>query len=252
MKKFIGIILGCAALAAAAADVVFDGNKAGVWDTKYFKDGNGVVTGTIGYSQIRSKEFIPVTAGKKYVVSGEFRLVDPPANLPTLYFGFFPYTADNKMIPFVSIYPIYKKLLVLAKDVKAGDKSIVLKEFAIERPAIHGRFVFNAKEDKSDLPNFDVTPAADWTKTKRNADGTVEVTFKGAINKSYPAGTVLRLHTAGSSYVYAGGRKIGSEWITFRKEFKTFYPGTAKIKPCMNLTAAKCQIEFRNVTVTEE
>ena len=252
MKKLMLIAIGCAALISSAAEVVFDGNKAAAWNSNRFADGNDVVTGTLGYLAVKSKKMIPIEAGKKYVFSGEFRMINTPAKAPILYFGFFPMTADGKEISYLSVTSAAKNLAEVAKDVKVGDTSITLKGAESWKPSVYHRIVFNAREDKSDLPNFDIAPIPDWTKLKKNADGTIEVFFKKPLTKACAAGTKVRLHSAGASYVYAGSRKMNNEWVTFKKEFKVFYPGTAKIRPAMNLNAASCQFELRNIKVTVE
>ena len=95
MKKFMVFALMCAALVSFAAEIIYDGNKAELWQSKRLSNGNGVIVGNIGYAVVKCKEMIPVATGKKYVVSAEFRLIDPPAKAPRLFFGFFPCTADG-------------------------------------------------------------------------------------------------------------------------------------------------------------
>ena len=250
MKRLSGIVLCCAALISVAAEVVFDGGKAAVWSSKYFKDGEGGIVANLSYPIVQSKDFITVESGKTYVVEGEFRLITPKEKLPQLYFGFMPYTADGKVINYTSIGIVSTKLMTVVKDVKAGDTKMVVNEFPFPKPTRYGRFVFGAKADKSDLPNFNFSPAADWSKNKINADGSVEITFQKPVTQAVAAGTVVRLHTAGNTFVYAGIKRIGKEWVTCRQEYKSFYPGTAKIKLAMNLPAPGCKVEMRNVKVT--
>ncbi len=252
MKKFIVFALMCAALVSFAAEVVFDGNNAAAWNSKRLIDGDGAVKGTLGYFVIKSKDMIPVEAGKKYVVSGEFRLIDPPAKAPRLFFGFYPCNAEGREISYLHVTIASKNILTVVKDVKAGDTSITLKGLPQRVPSQNCYVAFNAKEDKSDLPNFDVSPALDWKQMKKNADGTFEVPAKKPFTKAYAAGTSARLHQAGASFVYAGFRPVAGEWVKFSKEFKTFYPGTTQIKPAFNAEISRCNIEMRNVTVTVE
>ena len=131
------IAIGCAALISSAAEVVFDGNKAAAWNSNRFADGNGVVTGTLGYLAVKSKKMIPIEAGKKYVFSGEFRMINTPAKAPILYFGFFPMTADGKEISYLSVTSAAKNLAEVAKDVKAGDTSITLKGAESWKPSVY-------------------------------------------------------------------------------------------------------------------
>ena len=252
MKKFMVLAAACAALVSFAAETVFDGNKAELWQSKRLSNGNGVIAGNVGYAVVKCKEMIPVAAGKKYVVSAEFRLIDPPAKAPRLFFGFFPCTADGREISFLSVTPAAKNIIKVAKDVNVGDKSIVLKGLPAWTPGKFCRLVFNVKEDKSDLPNFDASPIPDWKNMKKNADGSVEVPVNAPFTKAYAAETSARLHQAGNSYVYAGYPRVSGEWVKISKEIKDFYPGTTQIKLAFNAEAANCKVEIRNITVTAE
>ena len=69
-KLFTAAILSAASL-LGAAEILFDGAKAGAWESEAeIKD--GIVTMDLNYGIKLSKEFIPVVPGKKYTVSGEF------------------------------------------------------------------------------------------------------------------------------------------------------------------------------------
>ena len=252
MKKFMVFAAACAALVSFAAETVFDGNEAELWQSKRLSNVNGVIAGNVGYAVVKCKKMIPVTAGKKYVVSAEFRLIDPPAKAPRLFFGFFPCTADGQEISFLSVTPAAKNIIKVVKDVNVGDKSIVLEGMPAWTPGQYCRLAFNVKEDKSDLPNFDVSPIPDWKNMKKNSDGNIEVTMKAPFTKAYAAGTTVRLHLAGNSYVYAGYPRVSGEWVKISKEIKDFYPGTTQIKLAFNAEAANCKVEIRNITVTEE
>ena len=149
-----------------------------------------------------SKEFIQVPRGKKYTVSGEFKLVSDK-NIP-IYFGVTPFTADGKVISYTSVFTASRALAELAKDIKAGDKSMILKGADSWKFHKHGFFAFNAKADRSDLPNLDLSPAPIINEITVNEDGTVEIPFKKPFAKAYAAGTPVRQHFAGSSYIYAG------------------------------------------------
>ncbi|MBQ4329000.1 MAG: hypothetical protein IJC27_04670 [Lentisphaeria bacterium] len=252
MKKFVSVVFACAAMVSFAAEVVFNGNSAAVWSSKRLTDGAGIVTGTVGYATIKSKDMIPVEAGKKYVVSGEFRLINPPEKAPRIYFGFYPCNAEGREISYLHVTIASKNILTVVKDVKAGDTSITLKGLPQWNPSQSCYIAFNVKEDKSDLPNFDISPALNWKEMKKNADGTCEVPTKKPFARAYAAGTSARLHQAGVTFVYAGFGRVGGEWVKFTKEFKTFYPGTTQIKLAFNAEIARCQMEMRNVTVTAE
>lgn len=252
MKKIMFLAACMIAAVLGAAETVFDGNSPAVWTSKRITSGSdGILTGTCGYATVFSKEFIPVEKGKTYVISGEFRLVEPPAKA-MIYFGFMPYTEANKEIHYYSVSPVSKSVATLAKDINIGDNSIVLKGAEKWKINTYGRIIFNAKEDLSDLPNFDGSSALESKQVKVNADGTIEIPVKKPFAKAYPAGTVVRQHSVGNAYIYAGSGRKANEWMSFSKSYTSFYPGTAKIKLAFNMSVAKCQIEMRNIKVTVE
>ena len=250
MKKIITAFFISLAAATLTAETLFDGGKAAAWESKKMTDQDGVVTGTIGYIPVLSKEFIPVPRGKKYTISGEFKINSDKKI--QLYFGLTPYTAEGKVIPYTSVNTVSRLIATLAKDIKAGDKSMVLKDAAEWKFHKHGYFAMNAKADRSDLPNLDLSPAPVINDITVNEDGTVEIPFKKPFTKDYPAGTTVRQHLAGNSYIYAGNTGKNGEWVKFSKTFTAFYTGTAQIKVTFSAMAPKVQIELRNVTVTAE
>ena len=247
MKKLTAAFIVSLFAATLSAETLFDGGKAAAWESKKFADKDGVVSGIAGYIPVMSKEFIQVPRGKKYTVSGEFKVVSDK-NIP-VYFGVTPYTADGKVITFTSVYTASRAIATLAKEVKAGDKSMILKGADSWKFHKHGFFAFNAKADRSDLPNLDLSPAPIINEITVNEDGTVEIPFKKPFTKAYAAGTPVRQHFAGNSYIYAGNSSKSGEWVKFSKTFTSFYIGTAQIKVCFSAMTSKVQVELRNVKV---
>lgn len=251
MKKLLCLALFSVMSLISNAEVLFDGNTAGAWDSSKITAGEGFLTATAGYLPIRAKEFIQVPRGKKYTVSGEFRIVNPVKPV-SVYFGVTPYTADGKEIPFVSVFAVSRATATLAKEIKAGDKVMILKDAENWKFHHHCRFAMNAKADRSDLPNLDIAPNPIINEITVNDDNTVEIPFKKAFTKDYPAGTVVRQHMGGNSFIYAGNGNKSNEWMSFSKTFSSFYTGTAQIKVTFNVTGPKVQVELRNVKVTAE
>ena len=250
MKKLITAFFVSLASVTLLAETLFDGGKAAAWESKKFADKEGGVSGTAGYVPVMSKEFIQVPRGKSYTVSGEFKVVSDK-KVP-LYFGVTPFTAEGKVIPYTAVFTASRAIATLAKEVKAGDKSMILKGADSWKFHKHGFFAFNAKADRSDLPNLDLSPAPIVNEITVNEDGSVEIPFKKPFTRNYAAGTPVRQHFAGNSYIYAGNSSKSGEWVKFSKTFKSFYTGTAQIKVCFSVMSPKVQLELRNVTVTAE
>ena len=250
-KLFTAAILSAASL-LGAAEILFDGAKAGAWESEAeIKD--GIVTMDLNYGIKLSKEFIPVVPGKKYTVSGEFFITGNPPAKTFLYFGVIPYTAKGEEISHAAIaWANPYSVAELASDVKAGDKSALLKGAADWKFLPHGRLAFNAKKDRSDLPNFELSDFFIVAKTEKNSDGTVKVFFNKGIAKDYPAGTLVRQHRSGNMFPYVGFGDKAGQWVKFSTTFKSFYTGTRQIKVALRLLSRNWQVQMRNVTVVAE
>ena len=253
MRKLLLMFVFAAASMLGAAEVIFDGSKVDSWADEVTEKA-GVITIKGDYKVKLSKDFTPVTRGRKYTISGEFFI---PAGAPKaqniLYFGFIPYTADGKEITHTAIATaIPYAVATLAADAKAGDKSVTLKNAADWKLLGHGCLAFNAKADRSDLPNFELSGFLDLSKTVKNSDGTVTVALKTPLAKSYPAGTLVRQHRSGNMFPYVGFGSQTGKWITFTQTTKNFYLGTAQIKLAVRFLNRNWPIQMRNVKVVAE
>ncbi len=250
--NFIRMAMCCLCIGtSSAAEILFDGSGADLWSAKKpLAAADGVVKTDLSYVPMLSREFIPVKKDKKYTISGEFRMMGQ--KVPMLYFGVIPYTEDGREIPFAAIQPAGPQIAVLTGEAAAGSRSVTLKNAADWKFKATCRLAFHASPDKSDLPNLDLSPAIQVSEIIFHPDHTVEVAFKSPLKKSYPAGTPVRMHLSGNSYIYAGyGNKKG-EWMKFSRTYKSFYRGCAKIRPAISVMSAKYPVEFRNVKVSEE
>ena len=254
MKKFMFMAVSAAAMLLNGAEVIFDGSIPENWQPGKVSAVNGVVTAKCSYSLTTSKDIIPVKAGKKYTVSGEFRITgEYQGKTPMLYFGVVPYTADGVEISHLSIATAMPhSIAALAVDAKAGDKSVTLKGAENWKFLPHGALAFNAKADRSDLPNMDLSPFFDSAAITKNADGTVTAAFKKPLAKTYPAGTAVRQHRSGNMFIYVKWDNKAGGWMNFSNTFKSFYTGTAGIKVALRLLTRNGTVEIRNVKVTAE
>lgn len=251
MKRFLSLAIFAAMSIAGAAEALFDGSNPAAWvNKKPATAKDGAVTVQTSYIPVRSKEFILVPRGKKYTLTGEFRVTS--AKPAALYFGVTPYTAKDEEIPFTAIGIFSRNLAALAKDVKVGDKSMILKDAAAWKFHKHARFAMDAKADRSDIPNLNISPIAIINEVTINEDGTVEIPFKKGFTKAYAAGTMVRQHYAGNSYIYAGNTKKNGEWVKISKTFSGFYAGTAKVKVTFSVMSPNAQVELRNVKLIAE
>lgn len=252
LKKLFTAAILTAASMLGAAELLFDGAKAGAWASDAeVKD--GVVTMNLNYGIKLSKDFIKVAKGKKYTVSGEFFITGNPPAKTFLYFGIIPYTAKGEEISHAAIaWAMPESVAELAADVKAGDKSALIKGASEWKILPHGRLAFNAKKDRSDLPNFELSDFFIADKTEKNSDGTVKVFFKKGIEKDYAAGTPVRQHRSGNMFPYVGFGDKAGQWVKFSTTFKSLYIGTEQIKVALRLLNRNWPVQMRNVTVVAE
>lgn len=235
----------------AAAETLFDGSQPENWISKTpVTVSDGTAKTVLSYASLRSAHFIPVVPGKKYTITGEFRLTGKTP--PMVYFGVIPYTGDDREIPFAAIQPASPKIAVLSQAAAAGSRSVFLKNAADWKFVPNARLAFNAKPDKSDLPNLDLSPAIQVSEVIIHPDRSAEVALKTPLRKAYPAGTSVRMHLSGNSYIYAGYGKKAGTWMTFTRTYTSFYRGCRKIKPAVSAASSKCPVEFRNVKVVME
>jgi hypothetical protein len=194
MKK---TILGAITLLALATSVVAESEVK--WQRVQLAD-DGYFMATRNKSAI--SELIPVDPEKEYVVSGEFKH-DKPIGL--LYFCIMPYDKDQLRIQRHHVANIPGTEMTLAKEYKAGDTSIIIKDgtkwktiFDKERRKPY--IAFNADHEGTfkDLPNVNTIHMAGI----KNENGEWKVDLKTPALSDYPAGTKLRLHKGSGGMMY--------------------------------------------------
>lgn len=261
MKKMLFAV--CAfTFALGAAEICLELNNPADWkNSKIVKKGNEC---TVFYSvpQISAEAF-PVAKDKTYTISGEFRAVAANANAKLLL-GFCPVTAEGKVINAGNVMVANAQLGELAEAVAPGATQIKVKNAASWKiNSTIFRLAFNAQADRSDLPNYALSPNLVPGNLTADANGVVTLTFKAPLKESYPAGTKIRLHRAGDLYIFVGlhhnPKALTTSWQKFSGKisfkggpgFQVWYPGTAKAYAAL-LPIAGGKVEVRDFQVTEE
>ncbi|MFA6716629.1 MAG: hypothetical protein WC082_09040 [Victivallales bacterium] len=201
-----------------------DGKLCGVVDSKAF---------------ITGKSFIPVEAGKKYVLSGTFKSLGTKPS--KVYYGFRCYCKDKKEIWSSNSNVVLDSATTLAAECNKGDKKIVIKANKKWKPRYAA--AFNVKDDFSDLPNRETSSRIVKITPQGENGETMEVELSKPVNKSYPAGTQVRAHSTGyGTYIYTAicGSLIPAEWKTYtsaasiaepgKMSHKLLRPGTAFVR----------------------
>ncbi|OQA85653.1 MAG: hypothetical protein BWY31_01802 [Lentisphaerae bacterium ADurb.Bin242] len=171
-------------------------------------------------------KLVPVDTGKRYRLSGEFRLA-PDSDELSIVFAVLPHTADGVRIYGPNICFVPGSESVLVSDAPKGGTVFKVKEVAKwdrATAASIGRVAFDTDPSgkQGDLPNFNLSPFLSSVAD----DGTV--TLKKPLEKSYPAGTPVRLHLDRKFFgIFTGFEKLGDRWKTLSV---TVSPGT-RLRP---------------------
>jgi len=163
-------------------------------------------------SSAGSPNYVEIDPSKTYEISGWFRSLKPGQPSRVLLDVRF-YTADKKAIKPRSVRPASKVCKLLA-DAPKGAKEVKVAPSDWPKLGSLHVIVFNAKEDLSDLPNFEY---ARFGAQPKKTDGGYIVTLEKPLPKAYPAGTGVRLHRY-LDYPRVWNRTLPAKWT--RMSFK--------------------------------
>ncbi|MBR4663957.1 MAG: hypothetical protein IKO93_08790 [Lentisphaeria bacterium] len=221
-------------------------------------DGAIILKGNGAFISVKE---LTVDPAKKYQISGEFYL--KTGKTPNVYLGFVPYDGKNRQITPSMIYINVKSLTEVAGDAKKGDQVIKVKDASKwDAKSPHSFVALGAKEDLSDLPNGNCI----FNKPGITQNGDVwEIAVRKPLTRDIEAGTKVRQHFAGSSYIYTAGmlNKPSGQWVTKKGEisgiakygavYNKFWTGTKKAKVVVLILNGdgKTETLVRNVKVVE-
>jgi hypothetical protein len=202
-----------------------------------YEDLDGKLSGVVdNQNTITTKQFIPIEAGKKYMLSGTFKSLGEEKS--KIYYGFICYDKKKQHVVNYHSNVILGSATTLAQECKKGDKALVIKT---NKKWKKGLWVaFNAKDDFSDLPNRESFYRITEVVTKGKD---MELKLSVPIKKVYPAGTKVRAHSSKyGTYLYTTivGAAMPNIWKTYSKSavlaksgqmgWQYFRPGTAFVK----------------------
>jgi hypothetical protein len=222
MKKMM-LTLGAAAICGAvgADNLITNGGAENKID--WFTGFSGKLTKLVrsgkscyfvnGQKQIYGKQFIPVDPTKAYELSGWMKSTGDVSS--KAYLGVIPFDAQKRQISIESVYNVPKTETVLAADVAKGAKQIKIKDGKNWKKGRVYCIAFKTKKDLSDLPNRNLS-RTNVTALEKAGDVTV-VTFATPLNKAYKAGTPVREHRAGATFIYTAcaGKTVPEIWTKF-------------------------------------
>ncbi len=158
-------------------------------------------------AMVRNKTLIPIDRSKTYLISGWFKSKVPEQLSRTLLDVRY-YTADKKTIKPRSVQPA-SNVSELAQAAEKGATELLVTKNKWPR-ASRGilAIAFNAKEDLSDLPNFEFARIKKYT----YADEGYKVTLYKPLTEGYPTGTKVRLHRY-IDYPRVYSNNVPAKWI---------------------------------------
>lgn len=186
-----------------------------------------------GNTTMISKAAIKLDPEKSYKISGSFKLAadSKPAKF---YLGIMPLDNKDQPISSASVGALDSTDTELAADCNPEDMVVKIKNGEKWKPETYGMIAFNTDDSgkKDDLPNRELSG---WNIVKIEKNGDVfDVTLKNKCGKKYPAGTKVREHKSGGTYIYLGAinKDVPADWAESSAVFKktNLWPGTCSGK----------------------
>lgn len=177
-------------------------------------------------AMIRNKTLIPIDSSKTYVISGWLKSKNPE-QLSRGLLDVRYYTADKKAIKPRSVQPA-SSVSELVKATGKGATELLVKRNKWPRaPRGILAIVFNAKDDLSDLPNFELGRIKKYSYSREG----YKITLSKPLTKDYPAGCKVRLHRY-LDYPRVGSNSISADkWTNMNFTIGSGAPKKYKIWP---------------------
>lgn len=155
--------------------------------------GNSLIVN--GQVFLTGKKLIKVPEGSDLQINGTYKAV-AGTQKNTMYLGFRTYDANRREFREVNIRTIAGTLTALTADAKKGDTAIMVADAA--KWLANYSAVWGAKEDLSDLPNYNILPVI--AKIEKSGDAW-KISFKKPLAADLAKGTAVRCHQPGG-YMY--------------------------------------------------
>ena len=209
--KFLTAAVGIIAALTACGET-FSLNSPNDWDSAQKIAASDGVLSLPGNAILKSKKLFPVDPAKKYTLSAIVRN-GTKGKSPRLHIGLIPYNAKKQQITAAAMSPALELTGTLAAPVALRDTTVQIKPESSEHWNWKNQWwalVFDAEKDLSDLPNVNFMRI----KNLESRDGILHITFMQGAPVARPAGTPVRIHTGGGSYMYpvVNGKALPSEW----------------------------------------
>jgi hypothetical protein len=165
-----------------------------------------------------SSDPIPLTCNDEWELRGWFQFTGPADMIH--YLGLDCYTdrecrSENRITD-RSVMQVSDTEAVLAEDCKPGDQILKLRGESVASWPSKLKMEFPSRRNfqciafgRNSLPNFNLSPCICRCRVKGDV---LEVELYSGMSDGWEAGTEVRMHTGGPSFVFGHRSVIGSEW----------------------------------------
>jgi len=164
---------------------------------------------------VYSNNMIEIDPSKTYYEEGWFK--SNGAVKSRIYFGFIPFDKDKRAILSQNVIVVPNTQTTLYETCKSGDKIVKITNGANWVPLSYNSIAFYIDDsgNYSDLPNFNLSNLGITKITSKT--GYWEVEFGTSVGFNAPAGTKIRQHSAGGTYMYhcARGFEVPNTWTRY-------------------------------------
>ena len=219
------------------------------------KDENKAVFVADGLCILISNQSFKVKPNTKYQVSVKAKSLNTTPTFMLL--GLAPFDAKCRLLGHINFDGVQATLTELSRPCNAKDKVIYVKD-ASKWQGTNRSIAFDAKADKSDIPNFNVSNSQVIKVEEVEEDNTWKITFNYPIGFTRPAGTLVRMHRFGGTYHYTKSCDVQDKWTTIAGNnfnSKQFRKGTVSAKAVIlcnyGAKGAKGRMAFNELVVKE-
>lgn len=169
-----------------------------------------------------SQELIPVDVKKNYEISGWFKNISSAS--ARLLLGVIPFDKNQTQILPEEINTVPQTETTLVAECNAEDCVVKVKDASKWKTGKGSVVAFGISNDYFDLPNRNLSMLGIAKIEKK--DDYWEIHLEKLCGKNFPAGTGVREHIAGNSYIFPVIETIkpNSGWMQFNKRIN-FMPG---------------------------
>lgn len=181
-----------------------------------------------GKTSLSTKNAIKIDPEKDYKLSGAFKLA-PNSKPSKFYFGIMPLDNKGEQIRAQNVNMVANTDTELSVDCNPEDTVIKIKNGEKWEAGSILMIAFNTDNSGkyADLPNKELSGIG-IVKVEKNGN-VYDVMLVNKCGKKYVAGTKIREHRIGGSYIYAfGGKDAQADWTEYCFTFKkhNLWPGT--------------------------